>query len=169
MNTDSNPEQTMNRLARRLAVLETRVDDLDAAARRARAMGPVLLLVLATVTPLVVTTPRNDPSASFTLFQLLTGGLDGGGPAGLWFVLLTIAGLTAAVAAGLVGTAAPGRGSRWFAQGVAAALLVLLAGLVVLAAAAGSRTVSFTAVTPATVLAAAAAVWLILGARSTRP
>jgi hypothetical protein len=167
VNTDSNPDQTEHRHARRLAVLEARVDELDAAARRARSLGPILLLVLANVTPLIVATPRNDPGEGFTLFQVLRGALDGGGPASLWFVLLTIAGLASAVAAARLGGAAPSRGTRWFAQGVAAVLLVGL--LVVTILAAGSRSASFTAVSPAAVLAAAAAVWLIIGARSTRP
>jgi hypothetical protein len=169
VNTDSNPDQTEHRHARRLAVLEARVDELDAAARRARSLGPILLLVLANVTPLIVATPRNDPGEGFTLFQVLRGALDGGGPASLWFVLVTIAGLASAVAAARLGGAAPSRGTRWFAQGVAAVLLVGLLVVTILAASAGSRSASFTAVSPAAVLAAAAAVWLIIGARSTRP
>jgi len=82
---------------------------------------------------------------------------------------LTIAGLASAVAAARLGGAAPSRGTRWFAQGVAAVLLVGLLVVTILAASAGSRSASFTAVSPAAVLAAAAAVWLIIGARSTRP
>ena len=145
MNDSSNPDATTQRHARRLAALETRVDDLEGAARRVRALGPLLLLVLANVTPLVVVTPRSDPSESYTLFQLLRDAVGVGGPTGLWFVLLVLAGLGAAVAAGLLWSSSPSAGARWFVLGVAVVLLLLLLALIVVTASAGTRNSSYTA------------------------
>jgi len=104
---------------------------------------------------------------SYTLFQLLRGASGGEGPAGLWLVLL-LTGLAAAVAAGLLWSSAPSAGARLFALGVAVVLLLLMLVLVVVTASAAPRNSSATALTPATVLAGAAAIWLIVGARSSR-
>ncbi len=113
--TDTVTDATGARQLRRLAALEVQVADLDRARRRSLTMGPILLLVVANVTPLVIVRPRNDPDEQYTLLQVVFGGVKAL-PVG-WFVLLGWSGCSAWVlrsrsAVRPDGPATPGRWSR---------------------------------------------------------
>jgi hypothetical protein len=151
---------------RRLIALEVQVEELDRARRRALTLGPIVLLVLANVTPLVIARPRNDPDEQHTLLQLMFGAVPAL-PAG-WFLLLGVAGLGCFGAAVAVGrsTGRPGRTRAIIAP--AAILLALLVVVLVVVTAAGTRNTGYLVLTPAAALGAAAAIWLIVGALSLR-
>jgi hypothetical protein len=163
--TDATKDAT-DRHARRLVALEVQVAELDRSRRRSLRLGPILLLVLANVTPLVIVRPKNDPDESYTLFQLLFGAV----PAipTFWFLLLAVLGLLCIIAAGSLGSTPGRRGAGWPVVAPGVGLLGLLAVLVPAVAAAGTKSTAYVALTPATALGAAAAAWLIVGALSLR-
>jgi hypothetical protein len=126
---NSTDSEIAQRHGRRLAALEVRVAELELDARRTLAYGPILLLVLANVTPLVIADARNEADEAFTLFQGARGALPGSGPAEGWFLLLGLAGLVLGVA-GILFSADRSTGFRWFVLASATVLLVLLAAFV---------------------------------------
>lgn len=128
--------------------------------------GPILLLVLANVTPLVIVRPRRDPDESYTLFQLLFGVVDP--VAAGWFLLLGVVGLLCVAAAITLRTSNGRTGPTAFVVAAAVGLLVVLLVLTIVGSAAGTKDVTVVVLTPATALGAAAAVWLIIGALSVR-
>lgn len=146
--------------ARRLTAIAVQVEELARARRRSLTLAPVTLLVLANVTPLVIVHHRNDPDEQYTLLQLVRGAVPAL-PSGL-FLLVAVVGLGclgAAVAAGR----SPGRaGLRWIVA-LGAALLVVLVVAVLGGAAAGTRNTTYLVLTPAAVLGATGAIWLIVG------
>lgn len=146
--------------ARRLTAIAVQVEELARARRRALTLAPVTLLVLANVTPLVIGHHRNDPDEQYTLLQLMRGAVPAL-PTGL-FLLLGVVGLGclgAAIAAGR----SPGRAGIRAIVALGSSLLVVLLVAVLVVAAGGTRNTTYLMLTPATVLGAAAAIWLIIG------
>ncbi len=164
--TDTVTDATGARQLRRLAALEVQVADLDRARRRSLTMGPILLLVVANVTPLVIVRPRNDPDEQYTLLQLVFGGVKAL-PVG-WFLLLGVVGLLCLGAAVAVGRSTGRAGDTWPVAAAAAALLIVLAVIVMVVSAAGTKNTAYLPLTPASVFGAAAAIWLIVGVWSLR-
>jgi hypothetical protein len=164
--TRTGTDVTGPRELRRLAALEVRVADLDRSRRRSMTMGPILLLVVANVTPLVIVRPRSDPDEQYTLLQVVFGGVKAL-PVG-WFVLLGVVGLLCLGAAVAVGRSTGRAGDTWPVVAAAAALLIVLVVIVMVGSAAGTKNTMYLLLTPASVFGAAAAIWLIVGVRSLR-
>ncbi len=150
---------------RRLNALEVQVDELTRARRRCLTLGPVTLLVLAIVSPLVIAHPRNDPDEQYTLLALVRGAVPAL-PTGL-FLVLGVVGLGCLGAAVTAGRA-PGPAGIRSIVALGAALLVVLVVAVLVVAAAGNRNTTYVMLTPATVLGAAAAIWLMVGSLGLR-
>ena len=71
---DDHPDRTAgpDRDRRRLVALEVQLAELERSRRRTLMLGPILLLVLANVTPLVIAHPKDDPDESYTSAKLNT-------------------------------------------------------------------------------------------------
>lgn len=165
--SDGRSETTAQAQARRLVRLETQIDELERSRRRSLRLGPILLLALANVTPLVVVRAKNGPDEQFTLFQLALGAVKAL-PA-WWFLLLGVIGLACIGAAVVVGRSTGRRTDTRPVVAPAVALLVVLALLVLILSGTGGTSTTYLALTPATALGAAAAIWLLVGASSMRP
>ena len=156
----------MSRLREQVTGLEVQVHSLDRHRCRARTFGPALLLVLATYTPIVAVTSRNDPQEYFTMWQAVRGGEATGGLPSLWFV-----GIGALMLALFCGCLAflerePARGLVVFVASMAALLIVALIGMLIVLAGESTKGTAVSGLQTATVLAAAAACWVLMTCRS---
>lgn len=166
LNSADVDDATTQRHARRLAALEVQVAELDRARRRSLTLGPILLLGLANVTPLVIVRHKDDPDEQYTLLQVVLGSVKAL-PVG-WFLLLGVAGLLCLGAAVAVGRSTGRPAETRPVIALAATLLVVLVAVLVVGSAAGTKNTTYLLFTPAAALGAAAAIWLIMGARSLR-
>ncbi|HEY5881940.1 MAG TPA: hypothetical protein VIU11_23735 [Nakamurella sp.] len=167
MNEQINADaRTIDRHARRVVALEVQVAELERSRRRTLMLGPSMLLVLANVTPLVIAHPKNDPDESYTLTQLVFGAVKAL-PVG-WFLLLGLVGLACLGAAAALPHTVGRRSDSWLVVASGVGMLAVLAVLVVVVSSASTKNTSYLSLSPATVLGAAAAIWLVVGARSVR-
>ena len=165
------PDRTatdISRLRDQITGLEVQVTSLDRGRRRTRTFGPALLLVLATYTPIIAVTTRNDPQEYFTMWQAVRGGAATGGLPSVWFV--GIGALMLAVFCGCLAflEREPARGLVVFVATAAGLLIAALVAMLVAVAGESTKSTAASGLQTATVLAVAAACWVLMTCASLR-